>query len=104
MRLIVRSIGFDLTPAMREYTTRRVHLALGRFAPRLRNVHVRLSDVNGPRGGDDKRCLITIIVRGAREVTIEDLHADMFAAIDNAAGRAALSVARRLDRALAAAR
>ena len=58
--------------------------------------------MNGPRGGNDKRCLIVIIVRGAREVTIDDVQADMYAAIDSAVGRAGQSVARALDSAAAA--
>lgn len=102
MRLTIRARGFDLPPALGEYATRRAHFALSRFAPRLGHVHVRLSDVNGPRGGNDKRCLIVIIVRGARAVTIDDVQADMYAAIDNALGRAAQSVARLLDSASAA--
>jgi ribosomal subunit interface protein len=103
MRLTVRAIGFELTPALEDRATRRVHLALGRFAPRLGHIHVRLSDVNGPRGGDDKRCHVNVAVRGAREVSIDEVHADMYAAIDQAVTRAAHAVARHLDRAASAA-
>ncbi len=103
MRLTVRAIGFELTKALRDHVTRRVHLALGRFAPRLGHIRVRLSDVNGPRGGDDKRCHITVLVTGAREVTVDDLHQDLYTAIDLAVGRAAHAVSRHLDRATHAA-
>jgi ribosome-associated translation inhibitor RaiA len=103
MRLTVRAIGFDLTPALAERVQRRTHLALGRFTLRLGHVHVKLSDVNGPRGGEDKRCHISVLVRGGRDVTIDEVHADMYAAIDMAVGRAAHAVARALDRSSTAA-
>lgn len=32
--------------------------ALARFADRLTRVEVHLSDINGPRGGTDKRCVL----------------------------------------------
>jgi putative sigma-54 modulation protein len=101
MRIMVRAIGFDLPLSSQERVMRRVHLALGRFADRLGTITVRLSDVNGPRGGEDKRCQVNVTLRDAREVIIDELHADLHAAIDVALGRAAHAVGRSLDRAAA---
>ena len=75
MRLTIRALGFSLTPALRDHALRRVHTALRRFAPRLGDVHVRLSDVNGPRGGVDKRCHVNVVVPGLRAITVHELHA-----------------------------
>lgn len=41
-----------------EHARRRVGFALDRFAERIRNVSIHFEDVNGPKGGVDKRCLV----------------------------------------------
>jgi len=59
---------------------------------------VRLSDVNGPRGGVDKCCRIQIILKGLPDVVIEDVEADLYVAIDRATERAGRTVVRKVDR------
>jgi len=94
MRIFIRpSAGWP-----RESTAlaeRRLEYALGRFAPRVRSLSVRLSDLNGPRGGLDKKCLIAVrLERPRRVIVIEDVDADEGAAINRAADRAARAVSR----------
>ncbi len=48
-----------------------VSLALVRFAPAIERVVVRIDDVNGPRGGIDKVCRTTVILRGGGVVVAE---------------------------------
>jgi len=59
---------------------------------------VRLSDINGPRGGNDKRCRIKVPLAGRQDVVIEDTEADLYVAIDRAADRTERALARRLER------
>lgn len=98
MRLTLRALGVDLPPELRELVTRRAHLALGRFAPRLGRVIIRLTDVNGPKGGPDKRCHVQIAVTGSPEVNIYETQAEVTVAVDTALGRAAERVQRTLSR------
>ncbi|MBW2454056.1 MAG: HPF/RaiA family ribosome-associated protein [Deltaproteobacteria bacterium] len=100
MQLQVSAKGVGLTVATRSYVERRIRFALGRFLERVERVHVRLSDVNGPRGGVDKRCLIRTRLLGFPTVVVEQTDATLRAAIDRSAGRVGRTVARRLDRAL----
>lgn len=80
---------------------RRLEFALGRFRPRLREVSARVSDVNGPRGGIDKSCVITMhLYRAAPSIVIEDVDSDPMVAIDRAADRAGRTLARALARQL----
>ena len=44
LRIITRNV--DLTPALRQFVERRLGFALGRFAPRVGHLLVRLTDVN----------------------------------------------------------
>lgn len=98
MRIDIQARGFDLTEGLREHTARRLQFALGWAGHGVRSVTVRLSDVNGPRGGNDKRCRIKIPLPGGQDVVIEDTEADLYVAIDRAADRTERTVARRLER------
>ncbi|MBL8260650.1 MAG: HPF/RaiA family ribosome-associated protein [Candidatus Competibacteraceae bacterium] len=98
MNISIQARGFLLTKALRDHAERRLRFALGWADDHLRGVSVRLSDDNGPRGGEDKRCCIRIGFAGAPSVVIEDIETDVYAAIDRAADRAGRSVARRLER------
>jgi len=71
MQINVQALNFDLTPALRQHTERRLHFALGRANGQISRLTVRLSDLNGPRGGEDKRCLLRITLTGAPTLPIE---------------------------------
>ena len=60
MRVDIKTSGLDLTEGLREHTERRLGFALDRAHHDLNTITVRLSDINGPRGGADKRCQIQI--------------------------------------------
>ena len=48
MQIDVQALGFELTPALRTHTERRLHFALGRSDAQVSRLCVRLSDLNGP--------------------------------------------------------
>ena len=76
----------------------RLEFALGRFAGRVRSVSVSLTDVNGPRGGIDKKCLVAVrLERPPRVIVIEDVDADAAVVVSRAAERTARAVARAVD-------
>jgi putative sigma-54 modulation protein len=98
MRLTVQADGFLLTQALRTHTERRLATALGWAGQHLRRLVVSLSDINGPRGGVDKRCRIQVLLGTGREVIIEDVEADLYVAINRAAERADRAVVRQIER------
>jgi ribosome hibernation promoting factor len=98
MRIDIKASRFELTDGLREHTERRLQFALGWASLNVRKVVVRLSDINGPRGGSDKRCRIQISIARAQDVVIEDTECDLYVAIDRAADRAGRAVERRLER------
>ena len=67
--------------------TRRVGFALSRLSARIRRVEVRLTDVNGPRGGDDKRCRVLLHLDGGGWMLVEDRGADLPGLIDRTIDR-----------------
>ncbi len=98
MLIATNTHGFHLTDAIRDYVEKRLGFAFDRSGQRIRRILVRLSDVNGPRGGRDKRCHLQVSLEQSPAVVIEETQSDLYAAVDRAAKRAALSVARRFSR------
>lgn len=98
MRIEIRGRGLTTSDGLRARLERRLAFALGRFAPRIGRVRVRLEDVNGPRGGVDKRCRLEIAIHPDLTVVVEEPDPDLYAAIDRAAERAGRAVARELQR------
>jgi hypothetical protein len=60
MKIQIRKRRVEVSDALRAYVERRLGFALGRFGDRLGPITVRFSDVNGHRGGVDKRCQIHV--------------------------------------------
>lgn len=98
MQIEIVTRSFALTDAMRRYVNRRLGFSLGARNGHIKCVVVRLSDTNGPRGGNDKCCRIQVVVPGQADVVVKDVESDLYAAIDRATDRVSRTVARRLDR------
>ena len=96
MQIDIHAQGFSLTGALRDHTERRLRFALARVSDRVGRIAVRLFDINGPRGGNDKRCRIQVMLNGLAGVVIEDTEANLYLAIDRTADRIGRDVMRRL--------
>lgn len=98
MKIAILAKGLELTDALREHVERRLNFALDRAHYHIDKVSVRLSDENGPRGGEDKRCQVQVHLAGTTPVLVEDTELDLYRAIDRAADRTGHSLARQLGR------
>jgi len=98
MQIKIQAQSFSLTSALQSHVQRRLRFALTSSTDHIQRVMVRLSDINGPRGGQDKHCRIQIVLKGMPDVVINDTESNLYAAISRAIGRASRSVARRLRR------
>ena len=74
---------------LRELTERRVRFVLRRLGWLVPRADVQMSDVNGPRGGIDKRCQVELRTVGAGSVVVASVASDWRTALDNALARAA---------------
>ncbi len=98
MQIDIQTRNFHLTSALRSYAERRLRFSLTCADNHVQRVVVRLSDINGPRGGEDKRCHLQVVLSGLPEVVVEDIEADLYFAIDRAADRAGRTVMRKIGR------
>jgi ribosome hibernation promoting factor len=98
MRIELKTRHVQRSSQLEAHVERRISFALGRFGSEIETVKVLVEDVNGPKGGADKRCALT--ARGPRigTVRVEQTSTDACGAIDVLAGRAGRSVVRVLGR------
>jgi len=98
MRLVITGDGVKPREELRDFISRRLYFALGRFATEIRAVTARLDDVNGPKGGMDKRCRIMVRVKGLENVIKEAGASELEVAVASAADGVARGLARALER------
>jgi hypothetical protein len=99
MRIQIRFLGLHSSESLREYALRRIHLHMSRFGRELRGVVVRISDLNGPKGGVDKQCRITVQGPRVGSSTLDEVNGDVYAAVGSAVERVSRAVGRQLERA-----
>ena len=80
----IRAVGVAFSDDDRAETRRKLGMRLGKFAPAIERVSVRLTDVNGPRGGADQLCRVKVVLSGLPSVVIEKTGATLYPAIDGA--------------------
>ena len=83
---------------LRDLAVRRARFAMRRLNWLVPRAKVQLSDVNGPRGGIDKRCQLEFRIDGSGTVVITALARDWRSALESALGRAAKLVMRNWRR------
>jgi ribosomal subunit interface protein len=98
MHIQIHADDFDLTEGLRDHVAKRLAYAMNHGRDIVSRIVVRLSDVNGPRGGVDKRCGIEVRLKGSPTIAIDDTEADLYVAIDRAAERTGRTLDRRIAR------
>jgi ribosome-associated translation inhibitor RaiA len=79
---------------LREVAVRRLRFVMRRLTWLVPRARVQLSDVNGPRGGVDKRCQVELKTATAGTVVITAMASDWNAALETALARAARALVR----------
>ncbi len=98
MRIQILDRNVGITQNLREHIDRCLQFAFDRFGSHIQSIDISLSDVNGPRGGDDLQCRMKIVIQGKRQIVVEGKGVSVEAIIAETTDRAALAVSRRLDR------
>ena len=79
---------------LRDLTERRVRFVLRRLGWLVPRAEVQMSDVNGGRGGIDKRCQVELKTDGAGSVIVTSIASEWRTALDRALARAARALMR----------
>lgn len=94
----IRAAGVTLDAADKDYIRRKLGRKLGKFAWSIERVSVRVEDVNGPRGGVDKRCRIKVVMPAIPSVVTEERHHSLQASMDRALTKAERAVRQAVQR------
>lgn len=98
MQINIHTKKFSLTDALKNYAKRRLNFSFSNKNQHIKKIIMRLSDINGPRGGTDKRCHLQVQLNGMPDIVVEDIQMDMYTSIDRACDRASRAVIRKIKR------
>jgi ribosomal subunit interface protein len=98
MNIEMRHFNLQMSEFLHDHILRQVEHAVRRFRDRIGRITVRLTDVNGPRGGIDKRCRITAELIAAPPLVVESESDDAYDAVGRAASRLHRTTARMIGR------
>lgn len=98
MEIRIESPQFSATPPLGRYLKTRLREQLAFCGERIRQVEAHFSDINGRRGGADKRCRLVVRLSRAPEVVVESTETDLYLAIRRAADRMSRALQRRIGR------
>jgi ribosome-associated translation inhibitor RaiA len=98
MRVELRVRNADLADALRGYIEWRLGLSFGWFGDQVGRVRVKVSGLNGPRGGTKKSCRISADLKPFGRVAVHETDLDLHAAIDHAASRVGRLLGQRLEK------
>lgn len=88
MLVHVRAQDLSLVVAVQRHLQKRVRAALGPSSGRVASVSLSLSDINGPRGGEDLRCVVTLDLLPRGSLRAEATDSDIVSAVGRALARA----------------
>lgn len=97
LQIIFESRETDGTP-LHDMSVARVRFALRRLTALVIRAKVQFSDINGPRGGVDKRCQVELKTEMLGTVVIASLARDWRTALDRSLSRATRVLTRSLQR------
>ncbi len=76
----------------------RARAVLARFGSGIARIEMTLKDINGPRGGKDKECVVRAELVDGRYIVVIDRDVSMRRSIANALRRAKLLIANEMRR------
>ncbi len=94
----IQAQNFSLTEGIKTHIEQKLEPINQHFGEYINTIHVHVSDQNGPKGGDDKHCLIHIELNKLPTVIIEDNEEDLYTAIDNCCHRAERAVRKSVEK------
>ena len=80
MKIDITTQQVELNKNVSDRVLRRLRFALSKFGHSIRRVQVHFSDLNGPKGGNDKKCSIKVkLITG--EVMVQGVGKDITTAL-----------------------
>lgn len=99
MKVLLRGVHLDLSDALRAYVDEHLVSHIERFADdEAAEIDISLVDTNGPKGGVDKECRVTVRLPGLAAVHVTEAGDSLFPAIDASRDRLEKTLKRTLEK------
>ena len=99
MKVIIRGVHLTLNDDLKAYVEKRLARVIERFADdEAAELEVMLKDINGPKGGVDKECSVTLRMPGSAGIHITETTEDIYQSIDLAEDRLVKAARREIDK------
>ena len=98
MRINMVDHNGTISDDVRDFAERRLRFALSRFGGEIRQVLLVISDTNGPRGGVDQLCKVSVRFRRLPTLVASHQDAGLRPCLAKVAEKAGRAVSRKLSR------
>jgi ribosome-associated translation inhibitor RaiA len=98
MRIWIKDKQKQIGSSATEHIMDKVEAAFSKFGQHVVSVDLIIEDVNGPRGGIDKKCQLLVNIRGMKSVVVSTKKASASRAIAKAIAKAKRTTNRKLKR------
>ncbi|WP_188152129.1 hypothetical protein [Teredinibacter waterburyi] len=96
MNVLINSPDIKLSEAARENIRCNVLFTFSRFQNRIDDVELHIKDINGPKGGEDKQCVLNLKGRGKEPIVISGKGENVTYVVDKCLSRAKSVISRKL--------
>ena len=99
MKVNLRGVHLELTDAIKRHVQAHLVDPIERFFDdEAAELEIHLRDRNGPKGGNDMECSVTVRVPRAASIHVTEVDDDLYKAIDLARDRIETAAKRALER------
>lgn len=99
MNVLMHGVHFDLTDQTKAYITEHLVVPMEHFfQDPTAEIEVHLVDNNGPKGGLDQECRVTVRLPGLPSIHVEEATNNIFQSIDACRDRLEKAVKRSVER------
>lgn len=98
MQIQIHSNGVENSEAVNQRLRDDIETALRIHSEQVTRVEAHLHDDNGPKRGEDKRCVIEVRLAGHQPIAVEASAMDLYQAITTATGKLERAVRHKLER------
>lgn len=99
MRIVLKGVHMQLTPGLKGYVEEHLVERIERFYDdEAATLEIMLADTNGPKGGEDKECRVTMYLPGSSAIHVTEASANIYESIDFARDRLEKAIKRELEK------
>ncbi|ATB32062.1 ribosome hibernation-promoting factor, HPF/YfiA family [Melittangium boletus] len=99
MKVLMRGVHLGLTDSLRDYAKRHLVDPIAKYLDsEAAEIDIALVDINGPKGGVDQECRVTVRMPGFSAIYVSEAAETMFAAIDSVRDRLENTIKRTVEK------